>query len=235
MDHRLKDMNNFVKYIANFLLIACMALLSFGANAQNFEGEINLTTTNPAIQEEAVVRWITSNGNHKLIMNGTANGKSFSYTMLMLKNDASVRILTDINGVKSMFVTPVSDVKPVNPTLGSAIVTAGDGTTTIAGQSCKKYSIESSQGSATVFVSNTLSLNLNDLPTLLKSNGIFATLAANNINGLPFSIISRGEDGKVAFSQTVTAITPGSVSASEFSFEGYGDGGAALQNSMKQN
>lgn len=228
-------MNNFIKYIANFLPIACMAILSLGANAQSFEGEIDLTTTNPAIQEEAVVRWITSNGNHKLIMNGTANGKSFSYTVLMLKNDGNVRILTEINGEKSMFVTPMSKVTPVNPTLGSAIVTAGSGTTSIAGQSCQKYSVESAEGSSTIFVTTQVKLNLDDLPQLLKTNGIFATLAANGITGLPLSIISRGEDGKVAFSQTVTGIKPGPVSDTEFSFEGYTDGGTALQNSMKQN
>jgi hypothetical protein len=122
MDHRLKDMNNFIKYIANFLPIACMALLSLGANAQSFEGELSLTTNNPSMQEESVVRWITSNGNHKLVMNGTANGKSYNLTVLLLKNESSVRILTEINGAKSMFVTPISDVKPVNGTLGSAIV-----------------------------------------------------------------------------------------------------------------
>lgn len=227
-------MSNFIKYIANFLPIACMVLLSLGTSAQSFEGEIDLNTTNPAMKDESVVRWFISNGNHKLIMNGTANGQSFSLTVLLLKNESSVRILTEVNGAKSMFVTPISDVKPVSPTLGSAIVTTGDGSTTIAGQSCKKYTVESAQGSAVVFVSNTFSLNLNDLPQLLKTNGVFATLAANNITGLPLSIISRGEDGKVAFSQTVTAIKPGPVAASEFSYEGYGDGGAALQNSLKQ-
>jgi len=212
-----------------------MVLFSLGTSAQSFQGEISLTTINPAMEEESVVKWITANGNHKLVMNGTANGKAYNMTLLLLKNDPNVRILTEINGAKSMFVTPIGDVKPVNPTLGSAIVTTGDGTTTIAGQSCKKYTIESAQGSATVFVSNTLSLNLTDLPQMLKTNGVFATLVANNINGLPLSIISRGEDGKVAFSQTVTDIKPGSVSDTEFSYEGYEDGGAALQNSMKQN
>ncbi len=227
-------MNNFIKYIANFLPIACMAILSLGANAQSFEGEITLNTTNPSMQEESVVRWITSNGNHKLVMNGTANGKAYNLTVLLLKNDPNVRILTEVDGTKAMFVNAAGDVKPVNPTLGSAMVTAVDGNTTIAGQDCKKYSIESAEGSATVFVSNTFSLNMNDLPQLLKTNGIFATLVANNITGLPLSIISRGEDGKVTFSQTVTGIKPGPVSASEFSFEGYTDGGAALQNSLKQ-
>jgi hypothetical protein len=228
-------MNNFVKYIAHFLPVACMVLLSLGTSAQSFQGEISLTTINPAMGEESVVKWITSNGNHKLVMNGTASGKAYNLTLLLLKNDPNVRILTEINGAKAMFVTPIGDVKPVNPTLGSAIVTTGDGTTTIAGQSCKKYSIESTQGSTTVFVSSSLSLNLADLPQMLKTNGVFATLAANNINGLPLSIISRGEDGKVTFSQTVTDIKPGAVSESEFSYEGYQDGGAALQNSMKQN
>ena len=168
-------------------------------------------------------------------LSGTANGKSYSLTVLLLKNDGNVRILTEVNGEKAMFVTPLSQVTPVNPALGSAIVTAGEGSTTIAGQSCKKYSIESAQGSSTIFVTNQVKIGLDDLPQMLKSNGIFATLAANGITGLPLSIISRGEDGKVTFSQTVTAIIPGSVADSEFSFEGYSDGGAALQNSMKQN
>lgn len=228
-------MNSFIKYTANLLTIACMVLLTLGASAQSFQGEIDLTTTNPSMQDESVVRWLTSNGNHKLIMSGTANGKSYSLTVLLLKNDGNVRILTEVNGEKAMFVTPLSQVTPVNPALGSAIVTAGDGSTTIAGQSCKKYSIESAQGSSTIFVTTQVKIGLDDLPQMLKTNGVFATLAANGISGLPLSIISRGEDGKVTFSQTVTNIIPGPIADSEFSFEGYTDGGEALKNGMKQN
>lgn len=192
-----------------------------------------MTTNNPALQEESVVRWLTSGGNHKLVLNGTANGVSFSYVVLMFKNDASVRILTEIGGTKAMFVTPISDLKPQVQPLAKAIVTAGEGTSTIAGYNCKKYMVESAEGSTSVFVTNQVSLNLNDLPMLIQKNGIFNTLAANNITGLPLSIISRGGDGKVLFSQTVTSITPGKIPTSEFSYEGYGDGGAIMQQSME--
>jgi hypothetical protein len=227
-------MNKFIQYIATFLPIACLALLTHSVQGQSFQGTVLLNTTNPAIQEEAVVQWMTDGGNHKLLMNGTANGQSFSYTVLMLKNETSVRILTEMNGQKVMFVTPLADVKPNSATLGNAAVTTGDGSTTLVGYNCKKYTVESAEGSTTVFVTNQVSLNVNDLPALLQKNGVFATLSANNITGLPLSVVSRGADGKVLFSQTVTGVKPGPVAASEFSYEGYGDGGAAMQNTMKQ-
>lgn len=227
-------MNKFIQYIATFLPLACLALLAHSAQGQSFQGTILLNTTNPAIQEEAVVQWITDGGNHKLLMNGTANGQSFTYTVLMLKNESNVRILTELNGEKVMFVTPLTDVKPSSPALGSAAVTVGDGSTTLAGYNCKKYTVESAEGSTTVFVTNQVSLNVNDLPVLLQKHGVFATLSANNITGLPISVVTRGADGKVVFSQTVTGVKPGTVPASEFSYEGYGDGGAAMQNSMNQ-
>lgn len=227
-------MNNFIKYIAAFLPLACLVLVSSNLQAQAFEGTITLTTQNPSMQEEAVVKWVTAGGNHKLVMNGTANGKSFSYSVLLLKNDPNVRILTEISGSKAMFVTPLNDIKPVTAPLGSAIVTTGEGTATLAGYNCKKYTVESAEGSTSVFVTNQVSLTLSDLPALLQKNGIFNTLAANNIAGLPLSIISRGADGKVLFSQTITSITPGKVAATEFSYEGYADGATMMQNSMKQ-
>ncbi len=227
-------MKKFIQYIATFLPLACFALLSNTVNAQAFEGKIQLTTTNPAIQEEAVVQWLTSNGNHKLVMNGTANGQSFTYTVLMLKGDNNLRILTEVGGQKVMFVNPIGDVKPVSAPLGgNAALTVGEGTSTLAGFPCKKYTVESAEGSTTVFVTNQVSLNVNDLPALLQKNGVFATLAAHNISGLPVSVTSRGSDGKVLFSQTITAIQPGPVAASEFSYEGYGDGAAALQQPQK--
>lgn len=226
-------MNRFIHYIATFLPIACFALLAHGATAQSFTGEITLTATNPAIQEESVVRWITSGGNHKLVLNGTANGIAFNYTVLMLKNESSIRILTEIGGEKVMFVTPFTEAKPVAPALRNVIVTVVDGASTIAGFDCKKYTVESAEGSATVFVTNQVSLNANDFPALIQKNSVFATLAANNITGLPLSIISRGADGKVLFSQTITSVKPGPVAASEFSYEGYGDGSTAVQKSLQ--
>ena len=226
-------MNNFLKYIATYLPLACLVLLSHSAVAQGFEGEIILSAKNPAMQEESNVRWLTANGNHKLVLNGTANGKAFSYVILMLKGESNLRLLTEIDGQKAMFVTPAGDAKPVTTSLGAATVTEGEGTTNIAGHSAKKYSIESAEGSVTVFVTNQVSLSLSDMPALLQKDGVFATLAANNIKGLPLSIISRGSDGKVLFSQTVTSIKPGSIAAAEFSYEGYGDGAAIMQNSIK--
>lgn len=225
-------MNSFIKYIASFLPLACLVLVANSTTAQNFQGEIVMTVSNPALQEETVVQWVTANGNHKLTMNGTAGGQSFSYVVLLLQGESNVRLLTDIGGQKAMFVTPISVAVPVNKPLGSAIVTVGDGSTSLAGYNCKKYTVESAEGAATVFVTDQVSLNVQDLPALLQKHSIFATLSANNISGMPLSIISRGADGKVTFSQTVTSIKPTTVSASEFSYEGYADGAAVMQNSV---
>lgn len=221
----------------NYMRTALFTMMLFAVvslQAQSFEGTISMTTTNTANSENAQVEWLVKNGNHKLIVNGTADGKSVNYAILFLAGSSSAQLVSDIGGKASVFAIPESSFQGQGAQFAGATINVSDAANQIAGFSAKRIDLTSSSGSATVWVSNDVNIKLSELPAAINKGGLVSALTANGISGFPVKIEVKDAEGKTSFTQTVSAIKATPISLSEFSLEGFTDGATLIKESVEK-
>ena len=210
-----------------------MLLFSLTVYGQSFEGVIEATTYTKSTKEDATVIWYVKDGNSKIEVSGTADGKSFNTTLLFKKNDPELHILTEINGSKAVYNVPQSAVSQA-PGFSSETTAKIDKQKSIAGYSCFQVKIEFIDGSAECWVSSDLDINSESLPPSLHSVGIIGALKANGIFGMPLEAEKKNNIGEIEYSFQVKNITSQNLSESLFSLPTeYQSGEELLKKSVK--
>lgn len=210
------------------MLFAVMSL-----QAQSFEGVITLNTTNAAKGEQAKMEWLIKNGNHKLIVNGTADGKTVNYAFLMRAGSTSAQFISDVAGEPSVFNIPMSSFEMQGiPFNGASVDVVGE--STVSGFKSKQVVLKTSNGTAKVWVSDDVNISLDQLPAIFNQGGLISALQANGITGFPVKMDVKGTEGEIAYSHTITAVASKAISDSEFSLDGLADGKKQMQESVKQ-
>lgn len=215
-------------------IVALMVMVSFSVSAQSFEGVINMSTTNADKGEKAQMEWLTSNGNHKMLINGTADdGLSVNYALLFLSGSTSASMLTEVGGEKVMFDIPASSFQGQGLNISSPAVSKS-GDANVNGFTATKYELEGAEGHISVWVSNQIPFTTDQLPAVMNKGGLLSTLKANNITGMPVKIVATDANGKQLYSQTITSVTAKPISASEFTLSGYGNGPEKMKEAVQQ-
>jgi len=196
--------------------IITFILLSLFANevlAQSFEGIVELNTTNSEAKDYSQVKWMLKDGNHKLEVTGTADGKAYKTNIFFLKNNSNVHIITNIDGQTAKYSVPVSSLHTDD---NNGIATKTGESKKIMGFISYKYQILTQKGVTTCWVSNNTGLDLKSFPPTLLSKGVIGILAQNGISGVPLEILSRNQAGEIVYSQIVTSISTTSVNDNQF-------------------
>lgn len=225
-------MTNTIKYIRT-AFVAIMVLATFSLSAQSFEGVITMSTTNAANGEKAQMEWLTSNGNHKMIINGTADGMSVNYAILFMKGSTDANMLTEVAGEQVLFNIPASSFQGQGLSLSAPAVSKG-GQADVSGFTTTKYTLEGAEGSINVWVTPQIPFNTDELPAVINKGGILGTLKANNISGMPVKVVAFDANGQQLYSQTITSVAAKPIDASEFTLSGYGDGPEKIKSSVEK-
>lgn len=215
-------------------LVALMVMVTFSISAQSFEGVIKMSTTNAANGEKAQMEWLTSNGNHKMLINGTAeDGLSVRYALLFLSSSSNASMLTEVGGEKVMFNIPASSFQGQGLNISSPAVSKG-GKADVNGFTATKYELEGAEGRISVWVSTQIPFTTDQLPAVMNKGGLLSILKANNISGIPVKVIATDANGKQLYSQTITSVSAKPIDASEFSLSGYGDGPEKMKDAVQK-
>lgn len=211
-------------------LVLCFTIMAYAQT----EGVVKMTTTNAATKEKANVEWLMKDGNHKMIINGTADGNNINYVLLFPKGDPNGYMLTEVNGQKAKFDIPASALAKAALS-GNISVRISEGTFTVNNFNCKKVIIESDDQILTVWVSTDLPITPDDLPAIMNKGNIMGLLRNNNVDGIPVKIIAKDASGQLQYTQDIESFTPTSVATSEFDMSGYVDGTELMKNAIQQN
>lgn len=214
------------------IILALFITVSFALHAQQFEGTITMTTTNAANGENAQVEWLVKDGNHKFIINGSADGKSVNYALLFLNGNPNGYLVSNIGGEQTLITIPASSFEVQAQNLSGATVIQGEATS-INGFKATKVELKSGSGSTTVWVSNDINLSADQLPAVMNKGSLLSVLKANGITGTPVKIEARDSEGNMSYTQTIKSVSKGTVAKSEFSIDGLADGVEALKNSVQ--
>lgn len=210
------------------IILALFITVSFALQAQQFEGTISMTTTNAANGENAKVEWLVKDGNHKFIINGTADGKTVNYALLFLNGNPNGLLISSIGGQETLITIPASSFEVQAQNLNGALVTKGE-TTSVNGFKVTQVQI----GKTTVWVSEEINLSTDQLPAVMNKGSLLSVLKANGIAGVPVKIEARDSEGNLSYTQTIQTVSKGTVAASEFSVDGLADGVEAIKNSVQ--
>src|SRR5688572_17821265 len=102
-----------MKSILTLLVLLGTVVLSF---AQTFEGVIEATTTTKATKEEAAVKWYVKDGNSRMEIKGTADGKPTNATLLFQKGSGKFYLLSVMDGKEVVFPVAMDSIKAASQT-----------------------------------------------------------------------------------------------------------------------
>lgn len=208
--------------IITFLLAALH--VSF---AQTFEGVIEAKTSTTATSEKADVKWYVKNGNSRIEITGTADGKNTGAVLIFQKSNNQLYLLSNIGGQEAAFVIPQDSLRAVQKNANTLAVKM-EGTKKVAGHVCYLVKIQSPDGYSECWVSDAVQLSPENFPPALRSKGIIGSLKANGIKGIPLEVTSYNSAGETEFSFQITNIIPQAVSDAQFQLPANAQSGEEL-------
>lgn len=183
-------------YTIGFLI--CAGSIS----AQNFEGIINLNTTNAELKEEASVTWYLKGDRSRMDIRSSAGEHNSDYS-----------IISDEKGMHMVAQGHVTDVPQVAMKVDNGaqtLLSETDGET-VNGYKCVKAVYFDGQNQTIYWLTNDLQISFDDIPFVIKRN-----MPKINSKGFPVKMEKRNAKGEVVLSQIVTSITANKVDESRF-------------------
>lgn len=186
------------KAIYTFMILVAANAVS----AQNFEGVINMNTSNADMKEEATVTWYLKGDRSRMDINSTADGHSSNYS-----------IIADEKGMHMVAEGHVTEVPQVAMKVDNAaqtLLSTEDGVQ-MNGYSCSKAVYFDGKNQTTYWLTNDLDISFEDLPFVIKRN-----MPKIKSNGFPVKMEKRNAEGSVILSQDVTSVSITTVKDSQF-------------------
>lgn len=168
--------------------------------AQKFEGTFTLNTKNVETGESATVIWIASEGYHRMDFQSSSEQGNTSYSLYMNESSSNVTMVAADNKIE----IPIAQFNSTSSVTHFFTAQATGQTKKIAGYTCKEYKLIGANGYAICWVNNEFTLS--QPPPLFLTQGIYKTLAENNIRGIPFHLDVFDTKGKLLYSQQITSV-----------------------------
>ncbi len=184
---------------------------------QSFEGIIDLVITNEQIQEETKIEWHKKGNNHRLNIQSTTPGFTYTYVVLLKSGSGVMEMLTDVEGTKNVYTIPLEKIKVTDLPLPGAKQTISKEENTVSGFNCRLMDVNSNVGNVKYWLTDDVEIPLNEFPSFLRTANYFKYLEVQQIKGVPVKIVSTDENYKPHFTQTITSITKEKINDSIFS------------------
>lgn len=172
------------------------------AGAQNFEGVIQLNTTNAEQQEEATVKWYLKDGNSRMDISSKAENYSADYSIISDKKGMDM--------VSQGHVTPVPQVAMKVDNVPQTLLSQEEGVQ-MNGYNCTKAVYFDGKNQTTYWLTNDLPISFSDIPFVIQRN-----MPKIKSTGFPIKMEKKSPDGAIILSQDVTSVKATSVSDSKF-------------------
>lgn len=208
--------------IITFLLTSLT--VSFG---QTFEGVLEAKTTTTATKEKADVKWFVKNGNSRIEITGTAEGKSTEAVLIFQKSNNQLYLLSNMGGQDAVFTIPQDSLRPALKNTNTLALKM-DGTKKVAGHLCYPVKIQSPEGYSECWVTDAVQLSSENFPPALRTKGIIGSLKANGIKGIPLEVTSYNSAGETEFTFQITSILPQAVNDAQFQLPANAQSGEEL-------
>ena len=202
---------NTIKNIKGLFVLAAITLLPLVTLAQSFQGVIEMRTTSIDQEETSNVKWYIKNGSSKMVIDANVKGVSMKYAVVFKKGDPDAHIIMDnaVNNVPASQLTGKTELQ-----VGVSGAAIGVGKKEVAGYACT--SVINNKGQVTAWVSDKTGVTADDLPELMRSQGMINVLISLGVKGIPLEVTQYNDKGEVKMTQTITSIRSTSVSDSEF-------------------
>lgn len=181
-------------------------LLTVSVFAQsNFEGQIQMTATNPGSSETANITWFVKKGQHRLDYNTVAEGNKMNYSLVADNTGAKM-----LNADGSSIAIPMDMLSKGAYNLSGYFTTDEANGQNISGFNCTKYTIQTKTNIVEYWISNETGLSSGDFPGFMQK-GLFTPVNDLQVGGVPVKIQVKDLNGKVVYAQTITAVSTTSV------------------------
>ncbi|MCF8459478.1 MAG: DUF4412 domain-containing protein [Flavobacteriales bacterium] len=170
--------------------------------AQNFEGVINMKTTNEEMKEKATLTWYLKGDKSRMDISSQAGEISTDYT-----------IISDEKGLDMVAEGHVTAINKTALDLGLPTVTllSEKNAVQMNGYTCKQAVYFDGKSQTTYWLTDALGLTFNDIPAIIRRN-----MPTIDSNGFPVRMEKRNAEGKVILTQEVVSTQAAKVEDSKF-------------------
>jgi hypothetical protein len=199
-----------------YILGICLLVLPIIAFAQ-FEGKLEMETSNSTKKENASLNWSIKNGKHHLDIQSKSDEYAMDYVLLVNEGKKEAWFLTENESNKAAYAIPYANLNkseldiPLNSILKDA-----ESTERIAGFDCKKYQIISGTTIVDCWISNDTGITHSDFPSFMNTGDLLGILKLNKIQGIPLKFEIKNTSGELINGQYINKITAKPISDSQF-------------------
>lgn len=172
------------------------------AMAQNFEGVINMSTSNDEMKETATLTWYLKGDRSRMDIVSQAGDHNSSYAIIADEKGMDMVAEGNVTNI------PASAMKSDMSTLS---LVSEMNAVSMNGYLCKQVVYSDGKNQTTYWLTDALNLKFDDIPMVLRRN-----MPSINTTGFPVKMEKRDGAGKVVLSQNVLSVKASSVADSKF-------------------
>lgn len=197
-----------MKKIIFFLTFSFSHFLTSFAQG-SFEGKIVLRSENGETKEISDITWYIKNGQH--LLNYVNSGTSASGNYSLLSKGGKTEILNEQGRLEIV----EGSIKKPDYDFSSYKLLNKEGNKMVNEFACIKYTIESGNNVAEVWMANDADIHIKDFPSVMQSSLLNV---CDNLHqgGIPVQLFIKDKAGKLLFSQTISYIMPCKVGDDKF-------------------
>ncbi len=174
-----------------------------------FEGKVVLRSENGATKETSDITWYIKNGQH--LLNYVNSGTSSSGNYSLLSKEGKLEMINERGRVN----IPASGVKKPDYDFTAYKLLSKEGNKVVNEFNCVKYTIESGNNVAEVWMADDADLQIKDFPEVMQSS-LLSVCENLHQGGIPVQMFIKEKTGKLLFSQSISYIMPCKVGDEKF-------------------
>ncbi len=174
-----------------------------------FEGKVVLRSENGATKETSDITWYIKNGQH--LINYVNSGTSSSGNYSLLSKEGKLEMINERGRVN----IPASGVKKPDYDFTAYKLLSKEGNKVVNEFNCVKYTIESGNNVAEVWMADDADLQIKDFPEVMQSS-LLSVCENLHQGGIPVQMFIKEKTGKLLFSQSISYIMPCKVGDEKF-------------------
>ncbi|MCG3164403.1 MAG: hypothetical protein POELPBGB_00157 [Bacteroidia bacterium] len=194
----------------NIIFLTFTIFTIFQSVAQGtFEGKIVLRSENGTTKETSDITWYMKNGQHLLSYVNSGTSASGNYSLL--SKEGKLEMINERGRVS----IPASGMKKPDYDFTVYKLLNKEGNKMLNEFLCIKYTIESGNNVAEVWMADDADLHIKDFPEVMQSS-LLSVCDNLHQGGIPVQLIIKEKTGKLLFSQTISYIMPCAVADEKF-------------------
>ena len=182
-------------------------LSSFSQNT--FEGKIILRAENTETKENSDITWYMKNGQHLLSYVNSGTGVNSTYSLL--SKEGKLEMINERGRVN----IPGNSLKKLDYDFTNYKLLNKEGNKVVNEFNCIKYTLESGNNVAQVWVADYEGLSISDFPEVMQSTLLSACEKLHQ-GGVPVQLIISDKSNKTLYKQTISYIMPCKVADEKF-------------------